>query len=279
MKLLFDKLSYQSSKATTKLYSTSFSWSVALLPKQMRKDIYNIYGFVRVADEIVDSFHHYPQENLLKRFEDEFWHAYTCGISTNPIIHAFVQTLLKYRIDQNLVRAFLQSMKSDLHVSDYNDQSTIDQYIYGSAEVVGLMCLKVFLRGNHAEYKKLEPNARALGAAFQKINFLRDLKDDLHELNRSYFPEVSFDNLNNSQKDMIVKDIENDLRLAYQGIKALPTDSRSGVYMAYRYYLKLFNKLKKTDAVDISKKRIRVPNFIKVLVLIDSNLRLKLNVI
>ena len=217
MKQLYDEISNQTASLITKKYSTSFSLAVSLLDRSIRQDVYNIYGFVRVADEIVDSFDGYPQEDVFDRFEEEFWISLKIGISANPVIHAFQNTIVKYDISISLVKAFLKSMRADISKKIYQNKEEIDEYIYGSADVVGLMCLKIFVKGDQARYSQLEASAIKLGSAFQKVNFLRDLRQDFEELDRTYFPNVDPDNFKDSDKDMIVKDIENDFKIAKEG--------------------------------------------------------------
>jgi phytoene synthase len=277
MKKLYDHLSHECARNVTKKYSTSFSSAVRLLAPSIRQDIHNIYGFVRVADEIVDSFHDYPKSELFNRFEQNYYHAYLNGISTNPIINAFIQTVHKYKINQELVQSFLDSMRSDLKKTNYETKEDIDLYIYGSADVVGLMCLKVFVNGDETAYKNLKEAAMRLGSAFQKVNFLRDIKDDIQVLNRSYFPDVNMHAFTQDQKQLIIKEVREDFEAAYAGVKLLPVSSRTGVYVAYRYYNKLFKQLERTAPSQIMKRRIRVSNLGKALVLIDSKLRLKFN--
>ena len=239
MKVLFDKISNESAISITKNYSTSFSIGVRLLAPSIRQGVYNIYGFVRVADEIVDSFDGFPQEELLNRFEEEYNYAMEKGISSNPVINAFQKTVKEYNIDRELVQAFLQSMRADLSKQVYANQKEIDHYIYGSADVVGLMCLKVFVQGDENEYEKLKKPAMKLGSAFQKVNFLRDLQQDYDVLNRTYFPEIDPNNFSAEDKNKIVIEIQKEFEMAYEGIKKLPKEARLGVYVAYRYYLHL----------------------------------------
>ena len=248
MKQLYDEISNQTASLITKKYSTSFSLAVSLLDRSIRQDVYNIYGFVRVADEIVDSFDGYPQEDVFDRFEEEFWISLKIGISANPVIHAFQNTIVKYDISISLVKAFLKSMRADISKKIYQNKEEIDEYIYGSADVVGLMCLKIFVKGDQARYSQLEASAIKLGSAFQKVNFLRDLRQDFEELDRNYFPNVDPDNFKDSDKDMIVKDIENDFKIAKEGILQLPKESRLGVYLAYKYYSHLLKKIVHTPA-------------------------------
>ena len=279
MKSIFDKVSADCSKNVTNSYSTSFSLATKMLSKSIRQDIYNIYGFVRFADEIVDTFHDYNKKELLERFIDELNYSLKNKISSNPILNSFQNTVNKYNIDYELISSFLKSMKMDLKKIKYNSEKEYKEYIYGSADVVGLMCLKVFLDGNEKYYQKLKPNAMALGSAFQKVNFLRDLNADFHELNRTYFPNLDFKNFNDDSKKLILNDIENDFRNALFGIQKLPNNSKFGVYAAYKYYKRLLKKLKKTSFIRIKNERIRVPNYQKVDVLARSYVRYRLNIL
>ncbi len=280
MKQLFDEVSYDCSKLVTQKYSTSFSLATRMLSPSIRAEIYNIYGFVRFADEIVDSFHQYNKEDLLIRFENEYYLSKKAGISLNPILNSFVQTVEKYKITDDLIQAFLKSMKADLHQTEYTTEQQYKQYIYGSADVVGLMCLRVFVNGDEQKYHQLKDAAMRLGSAFQKVNFLRDLKDDLEVLNRSYFPDIDLKELNKQSKETIIKDIEADFEYAYQnGILKLPVEAKFGVYMAYRYYKKLLKKLKATPSSKIMDTRIRVSDIMKINLLARSYVKYKLNLI
>lgn len=270
MKKLFDDISNESATLITKKYSTSFSIAVGLLAPSIRQAIYNIYGFVRVADEIVDSFEGYPQEDILNRFEEEYSYALKLGISTNPIINAFQKTVIEYSIDDSLVRTFLRSMRADLSKQIYANKEEMEDYIYGSADVVGLMCLKVFVNGDTKEYDRLKDAAMSLGSAFQKVNFLRDLKQDYAHLNRTYFPNIDPENLTTEDKNKIVHDIKEDFNAAYIGIKELPKEARFGVYVAYKYYSQLLKKVDKTPAKVLIDKRIRVSNSLKIYLLFQS---------
>ena len=276
MKKLFDEVSEECSKMVTRKYSTSFSLAVRLLSPKIRGGIYNIYGFVRFADEIVDSFHDYPKEKLLNKFEKELDECLEDGISLNPIINSFCHTVKKYKIKREEIGAFLGSMRADLNKKNYQTKSEIDQYIYGSADVVGLMCLRVFLGGDEEKFEALKSSAMRLGSAFQKVNFLRDIKDDYTLLNRSYFPEIDLKNITEEDKHKIIQEIKEDFRQAKIGIKQLPPEAKKGVYVAYRYYLKLLNKLEQTNFSNIMKSRIRVSNTVKTFLLIDSHFRLSL---
>ena len=280
MKDLFDQVSSDCSKLVTKSYSTSFSMAVNMLSPSIRKDIYNIYGFVRFADEIVDTFHDYDKANLIAHFEEDYYKAQKQGISLNPILNSFQQTVKKYNITDDMVQAFLKSMKADLNKTEYNTKEEYDEYIYGSADVVGLMCLKVFVGGNDEKYNELKDAAMRLGSAFQKVNFLRDLKDDFENLNRSYFPNVDLGQLDAASKQLIIKEIEDDFDYAFKnGILKLPVEAKFGVYTAYRYYRKLLNKLNKVPSAKIMDTRIRISNPMKINLLARSYVKYKLNII
>ena len=279
MKSIFDKVSADCSKNVTNSYSTSFSLATKMLSKSIRQDIYNIYGFVRFADEIVDTFHDYDKKELLNRFIDELNFSLKNKISTNPILNSFQYTVNKYDIDFGLIDSFLKSMKMDLKKIKYNSEKEYKQYIYGSADVVGLMCLKVFVSGDEETFKKLKPSAMALGSAFQKVNFLRDLNADFHDLNRTYFPNLDFKDFDDQSKMLIMEDIENDFRKALKGIYELPNNSKFGVYAAYKYYKRLLTKLKRTSYMKIKNERVRVPNYQKVDVLARSYVRYRLNIL
>ena len=279
MKSIFDKVSADCSKNVTNSYSTSFSLATKMLSKNIRQDIYNIYGFVRFADEIVDTFHDYDKKELLNRFIDELNFSLKNKISTNPILNSFQYTVNKYNIDFGLIDSFLKSMKMDLKKIKYNSEKEYKQYIYGSADVVGLMCLKVFVSGDEETFKKLKPSAMALGSAFQKVNFLRDLNADFHDLNRTYFPNLDFKDFDDQSKMLIMEDIENDFRKALKGIYELPNNSKFGVYAAYKYYKRLLTKLKRTSYMKIKNERVRVPNYQKVDVLARSYVRYRLNIL
>ncbi|MCT4119462.1 phytoene/squalene synthase family protein [Elizabethkingia anophelis] len=274
MKKLFDELSYEVSKCTTRKYSTSFSLGILALKPSIRSAIYAIYGYVRLADEIVDSFHDYNKEKLLSRLKKETYNAIEEGISLNPILQAFQQTVHDYRIDRELIDTFLHSMEMDLQKIDF-DSKLYNEYIYGSAEVVGLMCLQVFTEGNKEKFEELKPYAMKLGSAFQKINFLRDLKDDYQILGRTYFPGINMSVFDNSVKLKIEDEIETEFKQALIGIKKLPGSSMFGVYLAYRYYLSLFYKIKKTSSQRIMQNRIRIANSQKLLLACESYIRYK----
>lgn len=263
MKKLFDELSYKVSKETTKQYSTSFSLGILALSATIRNPIYAIYGYVRLADEIVDSFHDYNKEKLLKKFKEETFQALEDRISLNPILQSFQETVHHYNIDEKLIHQFLKSMEMDLHKIDYNSD-LYKEYILGSAEVVGLMCLQIFVNGDKEQYENLKPYAMILGSVFQKVNFLRDMKDDYEILGRSYFPNLDMTLFDNNVKNSIEKEIEEEFRQALIGIKKLPTSSRFGVYLAYRYYVSLFKKIKRKSAQTIMSERIRISNGAKI---------------
>lgn len=279
MKQLFDDVSFECSKLVTKSYSTSFSLAVYMLSPSIRDAIYSIYGFVRFADEIVDSFHGYDKEVLIDDFEKEYYKAYTYGISLNPILNSFQQTVKEYNITDDMIQSFLKSMKLDLVKSDYNSQEEYEEYIYGSADVVGLMCLKVFVSGQDNKYEELKSEAMRLGSAFQKVNFLRDLKDDNLLLNRNYFPGVDLKSFDEKAKTAIINEIEEDFRIAYQGIVKLPMEAKFGVYTAFVYYKKLLTKLKNTPYHEIGTSRIRVSNYTKAGLLAQSFVTYKLRLV
>ena len=277
MKSLFDNVSYECSAITTQRYSTSFSLGIRLIEKHLQKHIYALYGFVRFADEIVDTFHDFDKQTLLDRFVKDTYTALDEKISLNPILNSFQQTVSQFKIDTELIKTFIHSMQMDLTPPEY-DQKTYEEYILGSAEVVGLMCLKIFVNGDEQTYQKLKPSAMRLGAVFQKVNFLRDLQFDYKELNRSYFPDLTADNLTSERMELIFQEIETDFDEAYKGIVQLPNSSRFGVYLAYRYYRKLFNKIKRTSTNKLLSERIRIPNFEKYFILLRSYLRYQLNI-
>ena len=280
MKTLFDNVSNECSKIVTVSYSTSFSLATKMLHSSIRKDIYNIYGFVRFADEIVDSFHSFDKEVLLDRFESDLFHALEHKISLNPILNSFQQTCHLHNLDLDHVKAFLKSMRWDLHKKNYLSQEDYKEYIYGSADVVGLMCLKVFVKGNSEQYDALKDYAMALGSAFQKVNFLRDLKDDFELLNRSYFPNVDLGKLNAISKQLIIDEIEADFDYAYKnGVLKLPIEAKFGVYMAYRYYRRLLKKLEAVPSEKIMDTRIRISDPMKINLLARSYVKYKLNII
>ncbi|WP_090079099.1 phytoene/squalene synthase family protein [Halpernia frigidisoli] len=279
MQNLHDQVSFSCSKLVTKSYSSSFSRAILLFPEEIRQAIYNIYGFVRFADEIVDTFHDFPKRELMDDFMKQYEDAMNKGISLNPILHSFTQTVKKYQIDQGLIDAFIDSMYMDLGEINYQNRAEYEAYIYGSAEVVGLMCLTVFVNGDVKEFKKLEPFARSLGAAFQKINFLRDIQADFLVLNRMYFPGVDFNNFTQEDKNTIEKDIAYDFEQALIGIKMLPISSKLAVFMAYRYYINLFKKIKNTEPKVLLTKRIRVSNARKAYLMFELLLTKNLNLL
>tara|TARA_B100001063_G_scaffold15621_1_gene12039 strand:+ start:965 stop:1804 length:840 start_codon:yes stop_codon:yes gene_type:complete len=279
MKKLFDQVSENCSKVVTESYSTSFTLATKMLDSSIRQDIYNIYGFVRFADEIVDSFHDFDKQDLLNLFELDLKKSIKDKISLNPILNSFQKTLNKYEIDYELVDSFLKSMKWDLNKKQYLNKEEFDEYVYGSADVVGLMCLKVFVKGNQKQYNDLKPYAMSLGSAFQKVNFLRDLKADHDGLNRSYFPNLNIEEFDEESKKIILNEIDKDFSHALKGIFLLPSSARFGVYTAYKYYLKLLNKLKNTNPLKIKTTRIRVPNYQKINVLARSYIRYRLNIL
>ena len=280
MKYLFDQVSFETSRNVTKKYSTSFSMAVKMLSPSIRSAIYSIYGFVRFADEIVDTFHQYDKDQLLNDFENEYDKAFKHGISLNPILNSFQQTVRKYNITDDMVRAFLKSMRADLTKSVYHTREEYKEYIYGSADVVGLMCLKVFVNGDEDKYNELKEAAMRLGSAFQKVNFLRDLKDDYELLNRSYFPNVDLSSLNPKSKTIIIDEIEDDFNYAFNhGILKLPVEAKFGVYMAFRYYRRLLKKLNRVPSSQIINTRVRISNPMKINLLARSYVKYKLNMI
>ena len=279
MKYIFDKVSNDCSKLVIKKYSTSFYFSSSLLSKTVRQDIFNIYGFVRLADEIVDTFHDFPKKELLEDFEKELWRSLENKISLNPILNSFQFTVNKYSIPKDLISSFLDSMKMDLEKKEYNSVEEYKKYIYGSADVVGLMCLRVFVDGSENQYDELSEFAISLGSAFQKINFLRDLKNYSNILNRVYFPNVDMNNFTEESKKEIILEIEKDFKNAVKGIVRLPKNSKFAVYIAYRYYLKLLKKLKRVSSENIVKKRVRIHNLQKFAVIVRSYVKYQLNLI
>ena len=279
MKSIFDNVSYDCSKIVTQSYSTSFGLATRMLSPCIRKDIYNIYGFVRFADEIVDSFHDYEKEELFNKYENDLEQSLNKKISLNPILNAFQHTFHQYKIPYHLVNSFMKSMRMDLSKNVYGSEEEFREYIYGSADVVGLMCLRVFVKGNDEKYEKLKASAMALGSAFQKVNFLRDLKADYDGLNRSYFPNTNLLELDESTKTKIVDEIRNDFKQGYKGIVLLPNEAKFGVYTAYKYYFKLLQKLQKTPSREIKNARIRVSNYQKFGLLAKSYVNYKLNLV
>ncbi len=272
MKQLFDDVSYACSKLTTKAYSTSFSLGIRFLGKKLHDPIYAIYGFVRFADEIVDTFHDYNKKELLEEFRNETRMAIERKISINPILNSFQFVVNNYGITEDLIKRFFESMESDLNVTEHS-RASYEQYILGSAEVVGLMCLRVFTESNDELYNELKPAAMKLGSAFQKVNFLRDINADYKILGRTYFPGVNFDRFSSREKEQIQDDIENDFVQALTGIKKLPPNARRGVYLAYYYYRKLFLKIKKIPAENVMQVRIRIPDYKKLSLMFQSVLR------
>lgn len=279
MKALFDKISFDCSKNVTKSYSTSFSVAVKLLAPNIRQDVYNIYGFVRFADEIVDTFHDYDKERLFEMFESDLEKALNNKISLNPVLNSFQHTVHKYGIPKTMIDAFMKSMKLDLYKTNYDSFEEYNDYIYGSADVVGLMCLQVFVNGDAKKFTELEHAAMKLGSAFQKVNFLRDLKADYEDLNRSYFPNTDLSQLDEHTKEAIIKEIEADFDAGFQGIKKLPLEAKFGVYTAYVYYKKLLSKLKHTPSLEIKSTRIRVPDYQKFGLLAKCYVNYRLNLL
>ncbi|MFC2114169.1 phytoene/squalene synthase family protein [Bacteroidota bacterium] len=278
MKTLFDNVSFKASKITTTTYSTSFSLGIKLFHPRFHDPIYGIYGFVRVADEIVDSFHDFDKEKLLAEFRADTWKAIRDGISLNPILNSFQSVVNKYGIEEELISTFLDSMEMDLDKNRY-DQHGYEKYILGSAEVVGLMCLRVFTEGDRELYEKLKEPAMKLGSAFQKINFLRDMQADYKELGRTYFPGIDLENFSEATKAAIESDIEKDFHEGYQGIKMLPKTVRLGVYLAYVYYISLFKKIRRTNSRILMMQRIRIPNSQKFSLIVTSWLRHSMNLL
>ena len=274
---LFHEVSQDCSRITTEKYSTSFSSAIRLLHKDLRTPICNIYGFVRFADEIVDTFHGYDKAMLFEEFKKATYDAIERGISLNPILHSFQMTVNQYKIDHALIDAFLYSMELDLGKHTY-DRAGYETYIYGSAEVVGLMCLYIFCEGNQAQYDALKPAAKSLGSAFQKVNFLRDVKADFEGLDRMYFPDCDFANFTHADKLAIEQDIQKDFNEAYAGILNLPIKARFGVYVAYKYYLSLFKKIQRLEPAHILESRIRIPDYGKAFILAKAGIRSQLNI-
>jgi len=272
----YTKTSFKLSKRLTESYSTSFSWGIKVFKPEYRDPIFSIYAFVRIADEIVDTFHPYDKEHLLKKFTEDTWEAINFGISTNPVLQAFQKVVNDYNIDHKLISVFLKSMEMDLSNSSYNREN-YDNYIYGSAEVVGLMCLKVFVDGDDKKYSELEHNARMLGAAFQKVNFLRDIQSDIKDRGRIYLPGVHhFDFIDNTNKALLEKEVENEFKEAFRGIVHLPIAVKLGVYSAYLYYLMLFKKIKRLDVAQLRNRRVRISNLYKLYLLIKSFFEVKI---
>ncbi len=278
MKHLFDSVSIRCSRLTTKAYSTSFSLGISCLEKELRDPIYSIYGFVRFADEIVDTFHEYDKESLLQRFKDDTYLSIKEKISLNPILNSFQCTVHKFKIEKELIEQFLRSMQMDLNEKSYDSQG-LQEYILGSAEVVGLMCLRVFTKGDGEMYEHLKPYAMSLGAAFQKINFLRDLKADYIGMGRTYFPNLEIKHFDDNSKREIEASIEEDFNEGYKGITKLPRGARFGVYVAYVYYLALFKKIRNTPSEHVLNQRIRIRNRHKATLLAYSFVKHQLNLI
>lgn len=276
---IFDQTAYKTSKLITENYSTSFSYATSLLEKKHREAIYAIYGFVRFADEIVDSFHDWNKKVLLEKFEQDLNLALEMGISLNPVLHSFQLTVKKYNIPDKYIRAFLTSMKFDLDKKQYKTKIEADEYIYGSADVVGLMCLKVFCDGSDEKFEELKKPAMKLGSAFQKVNFLRDIQNDVQNLGRTYFPQLSGNNFNETTKKQIIDEIKADFNDAYLGIKMLPYDSKMAVFLAYCYYKNLLKKIENTGFERILENRIRISNFKKLMIFIKAKLIFKLKLI
>ncbi len=275
---LFHSASENCSRAVTKKYSTSFFSAIGFLHKDLRQPIFNIYGFVRLADEIVDTFHNYDKPLLLEEFKNETYKAIERGISLNPILHSFQMTVNEYRIDLKLIEAFFHSMEMDITKKGFN-RNEYGEYIYGSAEVVGLMCLKVFCDGRDDVCQQLKSSAKSLGAAFQKVNFLRDLKADHEGLARMYFPGCDFNNFRETDKEQIENDILNDFRAAYSGLIKLPAKARFGVYVAYKYYFSLFKKIKRMRPARVLERRIHIPNYYKAMIIFRAGIKNQLNLI
>jgi len=269
---LFDQTTLECSKLITQRYSTSFTLGIKTLDKKFHYPIYGIYGFVRYADEIVDTFHNHDKAALLARFKKDTYQAIEEKISLNPVLHSFQLVVNKYKLDHDLIEAFLHSMEMDLLETEH-DQASYEEYIYGSAEVIGLMCLKIFCAGDESSYQSLLPPAKSLGSAFQKVNFLRDIKSDFIERGRVYFPGVDFKDFTRSVKEQIESDIQKDFDDALIGIRNLPPGAQKGVHLAYKYYLKLFKKIKNCPASRIQDQRIRIPNSRKIGILIGTYLQ------
>jgi len=275
---LYTKTCASCSELITKEYSTSFSLGIRMFDKRFREPIYGVYGFVRLADEIVDTFHDYNKKELLDKFKEDTFEAIAQGISLNPVLHSFQKVVNEYGIGHDLIISFLDSMYMDLEEIDYSEEQ-LNKYIYGSAEVVGLMCMRIFCEGDHNMYDRLLEPARSLGAAFQKINFLRDIQSDFDDRGRTYFPGINVKHFTEDQKQIIERDIKEDFDHAYLGICQLPHGAKLGVYLAYRYYLKLYAKIKNAPAAIVAQKRIRVNNSRKMVLLAKSAVRHKLNLI
>lgn len=275
---LYENISFTTSRIITRRYSTSFSLGTMLFDPSVRRAIYSLYGFVRLADEIVDTFHAHDQQALLDEFRTETWHAIERGISLNPVLQSFQDCVNTYNIDHEHIRAFFRSMEMDLDKTRYSREG-YEEYIYGSAEVVGLMCLQIFCNNDQNLYEQLREPARRLGAAFQKVNFLRDLKDDYQELGRTYFPKLDMSHFNGHTKAEIEREIEADFKAAFHGIKQLPANCKLGVYVAYVYYLQLFKKIRSSQPETLLEERVRIPNRLKFYLMLQSYFRHKLNLL
>lgn len=275
---LFHEVSQDCSRNTTEKYSTSFSSAIKLLHKELRQPIHNIYGFVRFADEIVDTFHDHDKEALFYEFKQQTYTAIERGISLNPILNSFQLTVNEYKIDKALIDAFLYSMEMDLSKQQY-DRAGYEEYIYGSAEVVGLMCLYIFCKGDKELYMQLKPGAKSLGAAFQKVNFLRDVKADFEGLERMYFPNCDFKNFSFNDKIAIEADIQKDFDDAFEAVLQLPLKARFGVYVAYKYYLSLFKKIKKLEPNKVLEQRVRIPDYSKIFIVTKAGIRSQFNLL
>lgn len=276
---LYDETAFKTSKIVTTSYSTSFSIATSLLEKKQRNAIYAIYGFVRFADEIVDTFHTHNKKQLLIRFEKDLYDAIEQGVSLNPVLHSFQKTVKKYNISHKHIDAFLTSMKFDLEKKIYSCKTETDEYIYGSADVVGLMCLRVFCNGSDSKFEKLKKPAMRLGSAFQKVNFLRDLKNDYQELGRCYFPDINISTFDEIAKQKIIYEVKKDFKEAYKGIRKLPGNSRTAVLLAYLYYRVLLNKLERTSAEKLLNQRIRISNVKKMMLLVKAKTLSNLNMV
>ncbi len=275
---LYSTTTFKCSKLITQHYSTSFTLGIKTLDKSLHFPIYAIYGYVRYADEIVDTFHEHDKKYLLQKFKEDTFEAINNGISLNPVIHSFQEVVNRYNIESELIEAFLHSMEMDLYEESYNEK-LYEEYIYGSAEVVGLMCLHVFCDGDQSEYERLKSPARKLGAAFQKVNFIRDIKSDFKDRGRVYFPGVNFEAFTKEDKEIIEEDIARDFKEAYQGIMELPKGAKLGVYIAYIYYFKLFKKITKLPASRVLSERIRIPDANKLGLLVKTYFMHRLNFI
>jgi 15-cis-phytoene synthase len=275
----YNKVTFSVSKLVTRAYSTSFSIAVSNLNTEMKAAIYSIYGFVRFADEIVDSFHDYDKRGLLEKFEKDYYDAYKNGISMNPVLNSFQLTVKKYDINDDLIQSFLKSMKVDLFKNGNYNKAEFEEYIYGSAEAVGLMCLKVFVRGDEKQYELLKLPAMRLGAAFQKVNFLRDIKNDTETLGRQYFPDTDFRTFGDAEKIKIIENINNDFINSFTGVRQLPYEAKIPVLIAYYYFNGLLKKISHTPADKLISRRIRINNFVKLLLLMKAYFLCKLKLV